>query len=101
MKTNLKLAKLWLDRKEYGRLSRVRTIWLFHVTSSFLHSAQLIRDLYDTTGNNTDGDEQSQKGTQLLEIYALEIQMHNETKNYKKLKVPFIHLLTLLALLDI
>lgn len=68
VKTNLKLAKLWLDRKEYGRLSR------------------LIRDLYDTTGNNTDGDEQSQKGTQLLEIYALEIQMHNETKNYKKLK---------------
>jgi len=23
-KTNLKLAKLWLDRKEYGRLSKVR-----------------------------------------------------------------------------
>lgn len=68
VKTNLKLAKLWLDRKEYGRLSK------------------LIRDLYDTTGTNTDGDEQSQKGTQLLEIYALEIQMHNETKNYKKLK---------------
>ena len=101
MKTNLKLAKLWLDRKEYGRLSKVRTIWLFHFNSSFLHSAQLIRDLYDTTGTNTDGDEQSQKGTQLLEIYALEIQMHNETKNYKKLKVPFLHLLTSLALLDI
>ena len=32
-------------------------------------------------------DDQSQKGTQLLEIYALEIQMHNETRNYKKLKV--------------
>lgn len=24
VKTNLKLAKLWLDRKEYGRLSKVR-----------------------------------------------------------------------------
>ncbi|KAI0068030.1 PCI-domain-containing protein [Artomyces pyxidatus] len=53
VKTNLKLAKLWLDRKEYAR---------------------------------GDSDDQSQKGTQLLEIYALEIQMHNETRNYKKLK---------------
>lgn len=25
-KTNLKLAKLWLDRKEYGRLARVCSI---------------------------------------------------------------------------
>jgi COP9 signalosome complex subunit 2 len=34
-----------------------------------------------------DGDDQSQRGTQLLEIYALEIQMYNETRNFKKLKV--------------
>lgn len=66
-KTNLKLAKLWLDRKEFGRLSR------------------LIRDLHRATASG-DGDDQSQKGTQLLEIYALEIQMYNETRNLKKLK---------------
>jgi len=67
-KTNLKLAKLWLDRGEYTRLSR------------------LIRELYTVTEASASSDDQSQKGTQLLEIYALEIQMHNETKNYKKLK---------------
>lgn len=67
-KTNLKLAKLWLDRKEYGRLSK------------------LIRDLHIATEASSDADDQSQRGTQLLEIYALEIQMYNETKNYKKLK---------------
>lgn len=67
-KTNLKLAKLWLDRGEYIRLSR------------------LIRELYNVTEASAGSDDQSQKGTQLLEIYALEIQMHNETKNYKKLK---------------
>ncbi|KAF8665477.1 hypothetical protein AX16_000495 [Volvariella volvacea WC 439] len=67
-KTNLKLAKLWLDRKEFGRLSR------------------LIRDLHNATGAAGDGDDQSQRGTQLLEIYALEIQMYNETKQVKKLK---------------
>ncbi|KIK70497.1 hypothetical protein GYMLUDRAFT_149392 [Collybiopsis luxurians FD-317 M1] len=67
-KTNLKLAKLWLDRKEYGRLSK------------------LIRDLHLATGPAGDGDDQSQRGTQLLEIYALEIQMYNETRNFKKLK---------------
>ncbi|KAK0198778.1 PCI domain-containing protein [Armillaria mellea] len=66
-KTNLKLAKLWLDRKEYNRLSR------------------LIRDLHIATGSG-DGEDQSQRGTQLLEIYALEIQMYNETRNFKKLK---------------
>jgi len=66
--TNLKLAKLWLDRKEYARLSK------------------LIRDLHNATTASSDGDDQSQRGTQLLEIYALEIQMYNETRNYKKLK---------------
>jgi len=66
-KTNLKLAKLWLDRKEYTRL------------------AKLLRDLAHATAAN-ESDDQSQKGTQLLEIYALEIQMYNETRNFKKLK---------------
>lgn len=37
-----------------------------------------------------EGEDQAQKGTQLLEIYALEIQMYNETKNFKKLKVRMI-----------
>ncbi|THV06570.1 PCI-domain-containing protein [Dendrothele bispora CBS 962.96] len=67
-KTNLKLAKLWLDRKEYSRLSK------------------LIRDLHLATGPAGEGEDQSQRGTQLLEIYALEIQMYNETRNFKKLK---------------
>lgn len=48
---------------------------------------QLIRELHSVTETSANGEDQSQKGTQLLEIYALEIQMHNETKNYKKLKV--------------
>lgn len=46
---------------------------------------QLIRELHAATVS--DGEDQAQKGTQLLEIYALEIQMYNEIKNYKKLKV--------------
>ncbi len=50
---------------------------------------QLIRDLHIATSGG-DGDDQSQKGTQLLEIYALEIQMYNETRNFKKLKVSRI-----------
>jgi hypothetical protein len=49
-------------------------------------SVQLIRDLHNATAS-IDGDDQSQRGTQLLEIYALEIQMYNETRNFKKLKV--------------
>ncbi|KAF9055883.1 PCI domain-containing protein [Panaeolus papilionaceus] len=68
VKTNLKLAKLWLDRKEYSRLSK------------------LIRELHSATTATNEVDDQSQRGTQLLEIYALEIQMYNETRNFKKLK---------------
>ncbi|KAG0170455.1 COP9/signalosome complex subunit Csn2 [Apophysomyces sp. BC1015] len=56
VKTNLKLAKLWLDRKEYGRF------------------------------NKDDGTDDQRKGTHLLEVLALEIQMYTETKNNKKLK---------------
>jgi COP9 signalosome complex subunit 2 len=52
-----------------------------------IHNAQLIRELYAVTEASASGEDQSQKGTQLLEIYALEIQMHNEMRNYKKLKV--------------
>ncbi|KAK9452390.1 PCI domain-containing protein [Limtongia smithiae] len=67
LKTNLKLAKLWLDRGEYGRLSKILKV---------LHQACQMDD---------GGDDQS-KGTYLLEVYALEIQMYTETKNNKKLK---------------
>ena len=49
---------------------------------------QEVPDLHRATTQDGDGDEsQSQRGTQLLEIYALEIQMYNETRNFKKLKV--------------
>lgn len=51
---------------------------------------QLIRELHAAT-TATNDDDQSQRGTQLLEIYALEIQMYNETRNVKKLKVSSSH----------
>lgn len=85
MKTNLKLAKLWLDRKEYSRLSKV--CFYESYCAVHLNLYQLIRDLHNATSASSDGDDQSQRGTQLLEVYALEIQMYNETRNYKKLKV--------------
>jgi hypothetical protein len=59
--------------------------WTYHLIPNHLR-IQLIRELHSVTETSANGEDQSQKGTQLLEIYALEIQMHNETKNYKKLK---------------
>ncbi|KAI9359468.1 PCI domain-containing protein [Pilaira anomala] len=67
VKTNLKLAKLWLDRKEYGRLNKIL---------KQLHAAC----------QKDDGTDDQRKGTHLLEVLALEIQMYTETKNNKKLK---------------
>jgi len=37
-----------------------------------------------------DGEDDMKKGTQLLEIYALEIQMYTAQKNNKKLKVSYL-----------
>ncbi|TGZ85662.1 PCI-domain-containing protein [Ascodesmis nigricans] len=70
LKTNIKLAKLWLDRKEYVRLTRN------------------VRQLHKAC-QKPDGSEDPSKGTYLLEVYALEIQMYSETGNNKKLKALY------------
>ncbi|KAL3893051.1 MAG: hypothetical protein SGPRY_014522 [Prymnesium sp.] len=66
-KTNLKLGKLWFDREEYSRLSKI--------LKELHRSCQL-----------PDGADDPKKGTQLLEVYALEIQMYTATRNNKRLK---------------
>ena len=68
LKTNIKLARLWLDRKEYGQL------------------VKKVRELHKAC-TREDGTDDPSKGTYSLEIYALEIQMYAETKNNKRLKV--------------
>jgi len=68
LKTNIKLARLWLDRKEYGHLSRQ------------------VRELHKAC-QREDGSDDPSKGTYSLEIYALEIQMYADTRNNKRLKV--------------
>ncbi|KAL2754083.1 hypothetical protein ACRALDRAFT_1014038, partial [Sodiomyces alcalophilus JCM 7366] len=67
LKTNIKLAKLLLDRKEYPALSKK------------------LRELQRAC-QREDGTDDPSKGTYSLEIYALEIQMHAEMKNNKQLK---------------
>ncbi|KAL1503036.1 hypothetical protein AB1Y20_011105 [Prymnesium parvum] len=66
-KTNLKLGKLWFDREEYGRLQKI------------------LKELHRSC-QQVDGSDDLKKGTQLLEVYALEIQMYTATKNNKRLK---------------
>ena len=67
LKTNIKLAKLFLDRKEYGAVTKK------------------LRELHKAC-EREDGSDDPSKGTYSLEIYALEIQMYAETKNNKQLK---------------
>jgi len=66
-KTNLKLGNLYLNREDYKGLVRV--------LSDLHKSCQL-----------EDGTPDSKKGTQQLEICALEIQMYTKQKNFRKLK---------------
>ncbi|KAJ3493891.1 hypothetical protein NLG97_g4442 [Lecanicillium saksenae] len=70
LKTNIKLVKLLLDRKEYATVSKK------------------LRDLHKAC-QREDGTDEPSKGTYSLEIYALEIQMLAETKNNKQLKALY------------
>lgn len=70
LKTNIKLAKLLLDRKQY-----------FLVTKK-------LRELQKAC-QREDGTDDPNKGTYSLEIYALEIQMYAATGNNKQLKVLY------------
>lgn len=50
----------------------------------------LHRSIYVYIWQTEEGEDDMKKGTQLLEIYALEIQMYTAQKNNKKLKVSFV-----------
>ncbi|UJR15391.1 hypothetical protein I4U23_002339 [Adineta vaga] len=66
-KVYLKLGKLYEEQQDYNKLPKV------------------IKDLYKLC-DSPEGVDSQHRGTQLLEIYALEIQMHTSQKNNKKLK---------------
>ncbi|TMW52345.1 hypothetical protein DOY81_002602 [Sarcophaga bullata] len=69
-KTNTKLGKLYFDRSEFGKLQKI------------------LKQLHSSCQTD-DGEDDLKKGTQLLEIYALEIQMYTVQKNNKKLKALY------------
>ncbi|KAL5004055.1 hypothetical protein ScPMuIL_017511 [Solemya velum] len=69
-KTNTKLGKLYFDRGEYAKLQKI--LKQLHISCQ-----------------TDDGEDDLKKGTQLLEIYALEIQMYTAQKNNKKLKALY------------
>lgn len=69
-KTNTKLGKLYYDQGDYNKL------------------AKILKQLHQSCQTD-DGEDDLKKGTQLLEIYALEIQMYTEQKNNKKLKALY------------
>ncbi|KAJ9665868.1 hypothetical protein H2201_003992 [Coniosporium apollinis] len=70
LKTNIKLARLWLDRKEYRQLT------------------EKVRELHKAC-QREDGTDDPSKGTYSLEVYALEILMYAETRNNKRLKALY------------
>ncbi|KAF1934013.1 PCI-domain-containing protein [Didymella exigua CBS 183.55] len=70
LKTNIKLARLWLDRKDYRQLS------------------EKLRELHKAC-QREDGTDDPSKGTYSLEVYSLEILMYAETRNNKRLKALY------------
>ncbi|CAG5179134.1 uncharacterized protein ALTATR162_LOCUS9050 [Alternaria atra] len=70
LKTNIKLARLWLDRKDYRQLT------------------EKLRELHKAC-QKEDGTDDPSKGTYSLEVYSLEILMYAETRNNKRLKALY------------
>jgi COP9 signalosome complex subunit 2 len=70
LKTNVKLAKLLLDRKDYQSVTKK------------------LRELHKAC-QKEDGSDDPSKGTYSLEAYALEIQMLTEMKKNKQLKTLY------------
>ncbi|KAI4653542.1 hypothetical protein J4E93_001308 [Alternaria ventricosa] len=70
LKTNIKLARLWLDRKDYRQLT------------------EKLRELHKAC-QREDGTDDPSKGTYSLEVYSLEILMYAETRNNKRLKALY------------
>jgi COP9 signalosome complex subunit 2 len=68
VKTNIKLARLLLTKRNYRQLE------------------MKLKELHKAC-QKEDGTDDPAKGTSSLEIYALEIQMYSEMKNNKRLKV--------------
>jgi len=65
--TNRRLGEVCYQMQDYGRLGKI------------------LKDLHKSC-QLEDGTDDSKKGTQLLEVYALEIQMYATQKNNKKIK---------------
>jgi len=68
LKTNIKLARLWLERKDYRQLT------------------DKLRELHKAC-QQEDGTDDPSKGTYSLEVYSLEILMYADQRNNKRLKV--------------
>ena len=67
-KIKMKLSNLLMERGEYEQVGL------------------LLKEMQELFRND-DGSDDQNKGTQLLEIYALEIQVFTATGNHRKLKV--------------
>lgn len=87
-KTNTKLGKLYFDRGDFNKLSKI--LKQLHQSCQVIVFVEgIFRFYYEYILQTDDGEDDLKKGTQLLEIYALEIQMYTAQKNNKKLKTLY------------
>jgi COP9 signalosome complex subunit 2 len=83
-RTNLKFGKLLYDRDEHNKLAKVFLALVCQVVDT--ETPKVLHELHKSCQTES-GEDDPKKGSQLVDIYALEIQMYTATKNNKKLKV--------------
>ncbi|MBW0473964.1 hypothetical protein O181_013679 [Austropuccinia psidii MF-1] len=92
-KTDLKLAKIWLDRKEYSRLEPI--ILKLRTAINAPDPASPSLPSQAGPGRRSDNFEgNNSTGTLLLEVLAIEIQMYTDRKETQKLREIYDQTLT-------
>lgn len=85
VKTDLKLARLWLARREWARLEKTIRGLKEYCLGPQGQSTGLGAIFGDDVAGGVVSADQN-KGTILMEVFATEIQMYSELKDYMKLK---------------
>ncbi|XP_021930682.1 COP9 signalosome complex subunit 2 isoform X2 [Zootermopsis nevadensis] len=88
-KTNTKLGKLYFDRSDFNKLAKILKQLHQSCQCCMCWEDCCFQSAPSLVLQTDEGEDDLKKGTQLLEIYALEIQMYTAQKNNKKLKTLY------------
>ena len=99
--TNQKLAKLYLHAKKLAKVEEIisvlKQVFHFHHNPKFNQKVPTLTLMSTQSCQHPDGSDDLTKGTHLLEVYCLEIQLCAGTKNASRMRMIYPKTLNLNA----